>query len=64
MARRECLGWTLVFGCHHLGRVMTEFVAHNNRVRPHRGIALDGPIPLKPVSDISRAVERVHHLAV
>jgi putative transposase len=45
-ARRECLDWTLVLGRRHLERVMTEFVAHYNRARPHRGIDLGTPIPL------------------
>ena len=61
-ARRECLDWTLVLGRHHLERVMAEFVAHYNRARPHRGIDLGTPIPLDPVSDTSRPLERVDRL--
>lgn len=49
-ARRECLDWTLVFGRHHLERVVVDFVAHYNQARPHRGISLDAPIPLEPTT--------------
>jgi putative transposase len=61
-ARRECLDWTLVFGRHHLERVLVEFVTHYNKARPHRGIDLDAPIPLESVSDTSAVVERVDRL--
>jgi putative transposase len=61
-ARRECLDWMLMFGRHHLERVLAEFVAHYNKARPHRGIDLDAPIPLRPVGDTSSAVERVDRL--
>jgi len=52
----------LIFGRHHLERVLTEFVAHYNQARPHRGIDLDAPIPLELTRDTSRPVERVDRL--
>jgi putative transposase len=61
-ARRECLDWILIFGRHHLERILVEFVEHYNGARPHRGIDLDAPIPLRRVSDVTRPVERVDRL--
>jgi hypothetical protein len=60
-ARRECLDWTLLFGPHHLERVLVEFVAHYNRARPHRGIQLATPIPYERVRTTG-PVERVDRL--
>jgi putative transposase len=60
-ARRECLDSTLVFGAHHLERVLVEFVDHYNRARPHRGIQLDVPIPFLPLSTTG-TIERVDRL--
>jgi len=50
------------FGRHHLERVLAEFVSHYNHARPHRGIDLDAPIPIQPVTDTSGVVERVDRL--
>jgi len=61
-ARRECLDWVLIFGRHHLERVLAEFVEHYNTARPHRRIGLDAPIPFEPTGDTSRPVERVDRL--
>jgi transposase InsO family protein len=41
--RRECLDWTLVLGRRHLETVLIEYVAHYNRHRPHRSLALVAP---------------------
>ncbi len=41
--RRECLDWTLVLGRRHLESVLDEYVAHYNRHRPHRSLALVAP---------------------
>jgi len=59
--RRECLDWTLVFGRHHLERVLAEFVEHYNTARPHRGISLDAPISFEPVNTTG-PIERVDRL--
>ncbi|MDQ6614178.1 MAG: integrase core domain-containing protein [Actinomycetota bacterium] len=61
-ARRECLDWTLILGRRHLERVMSEYLAHYNAARPHRGIDLDAPIPLPPAGDTSAAIERTDRL--
>jgi putative transposase len=52
----------LIFGRHHLERVLAEFVDHYNSARPHRGVNLDAPIPLEPKGDTSRPVVRVDRL--
>jgi putative transposase len=36
--RRECLDWTKIWNRRHLERVLTAYVGHYNRARPHRGI--------------------------
>jgi putative transposase len=41
--RRECLDRLLVFGRRHLEQVLTEYLAHYNRHRPH--LALDQRVP-------------------
>jgi putative transposase len=60
--RRECLDWTLIFGRRHLEKVMSEYVAHYNAARPHRGVNLDAPIPMPATIDTSAAIERVDRL--
>ena len=42
-AREECLDHLLILGPRHLERVLRAFVAHHNRERPHRGLALATP---------------------
>ncbi len=44
-ARHEALDRILILGERHLYAVMTEYVDHYNCARPHRGLALDIPIP-------------------
>jgi putative transposase len=41
--RSECLDWTLVQGRRHLERILSEYVVHYNRHRPHQAIALRPP---------------------
>ena len=41
--RVECLDWILIWNRRHLERVLTAYVAHYNRARPHRGIGLEVP---------------------
>jgi putative transposase len=60
--RRECLDWTLIFGRCHLEMVLTEYLAHYNAARPHRGVKLDAPIPLPVPVDTGQAIERVDRL--
>jgi hypothetical protein len=41
----EYLDWTLVRGQRHLSRILRAYVRHDNRRRPHRGLALALPEP-------------------
>jgi hypothetical protein len=41
--RNECLDWTLIWGRRHLEKVLREYVGHDNRQRPHRGLSLRVP---------------------
>ena len=43
--RRECLDHVLIFGRHHLQRVLDAYAAHYNRARPHRALELLPPDP-------------------
>jgi hypothetical protein len=50
----ECLDWILVRSPTHLHRVLTVYVKHYNRGRPHRSLDLQVPIPSglpQPVGD-------------
>ena len=51
-ARRECLDWLIPLDERHLRRVLTEWVAHYNRGRPHAslGPGLPDNAPSAPVS--------------
>ena len=42
--RAECLDWSLILGRRHLDRTLRTDADHDNRGRPHRGIALATPI--------------------
>jgi hypothetical protein len=46
--REECLDHLLIAGERHLRRVLTAYVAHYNRARPHRGLDQQTPIPHVP----------------
>jgi putative transposase len=47
--RHECLDWTLLQSRRHLGRVLDEYVEHDNQHRPHRSLNLVAPdAPLGP----------------
>jgi putative transposase len=54
--RSECLDWTLIFGRRHLEQVLTEYIAHYNTARPHRGVSLETPVvaPPPPMAKITR----------
>jgi Integrase core domain len=41
--RAECLDWLLILGRSHLEQALRVFVAHYNRQRPHRALALHSP---------------------
>src|SRR5450759_5251569 len=42
--RRECLDWLLILNRRHLERILTEWLEHYNKARPHRGLDLQTPI--------------------
>ncbi|MDQ3470163.1 MAG: transposase [Actinomycetota bacterium] len=44
-ARRECRDHLLIVAPRHLHRVLSEFVEHHNRHRPHRALGLMPPQP-------------------
>ncbi len=43
--REECLDHLLILGEAHLHRVLTAYVAHCNRARPHQGLGQQTPVP-------------------
>jgi transposase InsO family protein len=47
--RHECLDWTLIWNQQQLHQVLTEYLQHYNRVRPHRSLDLRPPNPVRPV---------------
>ena len=49
--RREVLDWLLVLNERHLGRILTEYVEHYNRARPHRSLDLRPPTGDPPLGD-------------
>ncbi|MGH9054431.1 MAG: integrase core domain-containing protein [Acidimicrobiales bacterium] len=59
--RRECLDWTMIVGRRHLERVLSEYVRHYNRHRPHRGLDLDAPARIDRSSDPSTDGRLVRH---
>jgi putative transposase len=45
--RRECLDWRLILNGQHLEHVVRVFIDHYNGHRPHRGLALAPPQPVR-----------------
>lgn len=43
--RAECLDWILIRNPTHLHQVLTVYLQHYNRGRPHRSLDLQAPIP-------------------
>ena len=43
--REECLDWLLILGHRQLERVLSTYVDHYNRQRPHRALGLTAPDP-------------------
>jgi transposase InsO family protein len=41
--RHECLDWLLILSRRHLEHVLSTYVTHHNRERPHRALALVPP---------------------
>ena len=61
--RTECLDSILFLGRRHLEGILSVYVEHYNRRRPHRGLALATPIPLprSPESVAQRVRRRDLH---
>ncbi len=57
--RQECLDWILIFNRQHLQHVLDVYVRHYNTGRPHRGVALDVPVPVAGDVDPTVPVERI-----
>jgi putative transposase len=53
--RAELTDRMLIFGQHHLQRVLDQYVRHYNQQRPHRGQALRPPSPLRTAPTDSRS---------
>ena len=45
--RAECLDWLLILNGQHLEQVVRVFIDHYNGHRPHRGLALAPPAPVR-----------------
>jgi transposase InsO family protein len=56
--RNECLDWLLILGRRHLEHVLRTYVRHYNRERPHRGLALLPPEPIRVKQPPTGAVRR------
>ena len=59
--RTECLDWILIRGTRHLHRVLSIYLGHYNRARPHRGLQLAVPEPVtatQPVRESGRIERR------
>jgi transposase InsO family protein len=55
--REDCLDHVLTVSRRHLEAVLSEYLDHYNRARPHRGLQLDPPLPTN-VSDAPGAIRR------
>jgi transposase InsO family protein len=63
--RTECRDWILIWNRHHLERVLTVYVDHYNRTRPHRGIDLDVPgPPAEPTTAGTQDIRRIQRVDV
>ena len=56
--RAECLDWILIWNRRHLERVLSAYVDHYNRARPHRGIGLEVPAVTDEVPPRTGPIER------
>jgi transposase InsO family protein len=58
--RRGCLDWLIPLGERHLRQILTEWVAHYHRGRPHTSLGPGMPEPPPPPSH--RPLPSGHHL--
>jgi putative transposase len=57
--RNECLDWVLIWNRRHLERVLSAYVDHYNRARPHRGLGLEVPAVTDRAPHSPGPIERV-----
>ena len=57
--RRECLDFVIPLNERHLRRVLTEWVAHYNRGRPHASLGPGIPHPPLDVSEVGSHGHRI-----
>jgi transposase InsO family protein len=55
----ECLDWVLIWNRRHLERVLSAYVAHYNRARPHRGLGLEVPSVTDEVAPRTGPIDRI-----
>ena len=53
--RTECLDWILIRGARHLHRVLSIYLGHYHRARPHRGLQLAVPEPVTAIEPVSQS---------
>jgi hypothetical protein len=53
--RAECLDWLLIIGRGHLEHVLSIYVEHYNRHRPHRALGLEPPGPSAGLTLVGKA---------
>jgi transposase InsO family protein len=53
--RSDCLDWTLIWSERQLHRVLTEYLAHYNSVRPHRALDLQPPAAVRTLTAVGAA---------
>jgi hypothetical protein len=57
--RRECLDHVLILGERHLRKILSEYVRHYNRHRPHQGLQQNPPLNrVGHVFDLTARIER------
>src|SRR5262245_5368154 len=54
--RLECFDRLLILSQQHLERILTAFVDHDNRHRPHRALSLAPPEPRQPTAMTSTSL--------
>src|SRR5947207_15892331 len=57
--RAACLDWILIWNRRHLERVLSDYVAHYNLARPHRGLDLEVPVAPDELTRPTGPIERV-----
>ncbi len=62
--RRECLDHMIILNNRHLFRIIGEYVAYFNRVRPHQGIGQRIPDPPAEADHLTRSANSVVGYAV